>query len=59
MHKIFFFFILVYQDVYGIPRLIQTLHIHQWPNMNLKGKENNLNMSCWYMIISCFNTYLI
>ena len=27
----------VYPDVYGIPRLMQTLHVHQWPNMNLKG----------------------
>jgi len=29
----------LYRDVYGIPRLIQTLHIHQWPDMNLKGKK--------------------
>jgi hypothetical protein len=31
---------IVYRDVYGIPRLIETLHIHQWPNMNLKGRRN-------------------
>ncbi|CAF0800106.1 unnamed protein product [Rotaria sordida] len=29
----------LYRGVYGIPHLIQTLHIHQWPNMNLKGKK--------------------
>lgn len=34
--------IVVYQDVYGIARLIQTLQLHQWPNMNLKGKRNSL-----------------
>ncbi len=35
----FFLLCLVYRDVYGIPRLIETLHIHQWPNMNLKGRR--------------------
>lgn len=35
----YFLFTLVYQDVYGVPRLLQTLHLQQWPNMNLKGKE--------------------
>lgn len=28
---------LVCPDVYGIPRLRQTLELHQWSNMNLKG----------------------
>lgn len=36
----------LYQDVYGIPRLLQTLHVHQWPNMNLKDRrEINRNLA--------------
>ncbi|UJR27538.1 hypothetical protein I4U23_008820 [Adineta vaga] len=33
------------QDVYGVPRLMQILHVHQWPNMNLKDRrEINRNL---------------
>jgi len=36
----------LYRDVYGIPRLIETLHVHQWPNMNLKDRrEINRNLA--------------
>lgn len=36
--------IVVYRDVYGIERLIQTLQLHQWSNMNLKGKRKSLQV---------------
>lgn len=35
----------LYPDIYGIPRLMQTLHVHQWSNMNLKDRrEINRNL---------------
>jgi hypothetical protein len=44
----------VYPDVYGVPRLLQTLHVHQWPNIDLKGKLVHLKMFGRSMIINRF-----
>ena len=40
-------FVAVYPDVYGIPRLLQTLHVHQWPNMDLKGRIDQSRHDWW------------